>query len=108
VNLIAHLPDLFADAPAAKAPTPDRQFVASPSYFTMHPQLSDKKIICKEFIEALEQCHNSGWSKFLGACNSQKDALNRCLRTEVCLSLIARPTAHTFQFSLAYRSNYPE
>jgi hypothetical protein len=44
VNLIAHLPDLFADAPAAKAPTPDRQFVASPSYFTMHPQLSDKKI----------------------------------------------------------------
>ncbi|KAF5330650.1 hypothetical protein D9619_005940 [Psilocybe cf. subviscida] len=59
----------------------------------MHPQLSDKKIICKEFIEALEQCHNSGWSKFLGACNSQKDALNKCLRTE----RIARTTQNREQ-----------
>ncbi|KAF8964022.1 hypothetical protein BDZ97DRAFT_1660829, partial [Flammula alnicola] len=37
---------------------------------------------CKEFIEALEQCHASGWTKFLGVCNRQKDALNHCLRDE--------------------------
>ncbi|KJA27447.1 hypothetical protein HYPSUDRAFT_131392, partial [Hypholoma sublateritium FD-334 SS-4] len=38
--------------------------------------------VCKEFIDALEKCHASGWTKFLGACNGQKDALNHCLRTE--------------------------
>ncbi|KAF9483781.1 UPF0287-domain-containing protein [Pholiota conissans] len=48
----------------------------------MHAQLSDKKLVCKDFIQALEQCHASGWTKFLGACNKQKDALNHCLRTE--------------------------
>jgi len=68
----------------------------------MHAQLSDKKIglspvillhsfifstsflVCKDFIEALERCHLSGWNRLTGACNSDKDALNRCLRAEVC------------------------
>ncbi|KAJ3513223.1 hypothetical protein NLJ89_g3065 [Agrocybe chaxingu] len=48
----------------------------------MHPQLSDKKLVCKEFIQALEQCHAGGWTKFVGACNRQKDELNHCLRSE--------------------------
>ncbi|KAJ2930083.1 hypothetical protein H1R20_g6991, partial [Candolleomyces eurysporus] len=48
----------------------------------MHPQLSDKKIVCKEFIEALEKCHASGWNRLTGACNTRKDALNSCLRAE--------------------------
>ncbi|KAF7777499.1 hypothetical protein Agabi119p4_3571 [Agaricus bisporus var. burnettii] len=48
----------------------------------MHPQLSDKRIICKDFIKALEECHATGWRRFTGACNKQKDELNRCLRTE--------------------------
>jgi COX assembly protein 2 len=66
----------------------------------MHPQLSDKRIsrsrlhfvrllvdlvplVCKDFIKALEECHATGWRRFTGACNRQKDELNRCLRTEV-------------------------
>jgi len=75
------------------------------SYFSlpMHAQLSDKKlgeslffilllfcftdhfhcIVCQEFIQALEKCHAGGWTKFLGACNKQKDELNHCLRAEV-------------------------
>ncbi|KAF8797815.1 UPF0287-domain-containing protein [Phlegmacium glaucopus] len=48
----------------------------------MHPQLSDKKLVCREFIEALEECHASGWKKFFGGCNVQKDQLNHCLRIE--------------------------
>ncbi|KAF9009354.1 hypothetical protein BDQ17DRAFT_1235662 [Cyathus striatus] len=49
----------------------------------MHPQLSDRKLVCKDFIEALEKCHaTSTWGKFLGVCNRQKDELNYCLRTE--------------------------
>ncbi|PPQ89102.1 hypothetical protein CVT25_006473 [Psilocybe cyanescens] len=48
----------------------------------MHAQLSDKKLVCQEFIEALEKCHANGWTKFLGACNQNKDDLNHCLRTE--------------------------
>ncbi|KAG2020720.1 hypothetical protein CC2G_006028 [Coprinopsis cinerea AmutBmut pab1-1] len=48
----------------------------------MHPQLSDKKVVCRDFIEALERCHASGWNRLTGACNSKKDELNRCLRTE--------------------------
>jgi len=38
---------------------------------------------CKEFIEALEECHARGWAKFLGLCNKQKTNLNECLRDEV-------------------------
>lgn len=49
---------------------------------SMHAQLSDKKIVCKEFIEALERCHATGWKRLTGACNSNKDVLNKCLRAE--------------------------
>ncbi|EKM82982.1 hypothetical protein AGABI1DRAFT_97905 [Agaricus bisporus var. burnettii JB137-S8] len=60
----------------------------------MHPQLSDKRIICKDFIKALEECHATGWRRFTGACNKQKDELNRCLRTErVARSARNRETA---------------
>ncbi|KAF7304726.1 COX assembly mitochondrial protein [Mycena kentingensis (nom. inval.)] len=48
----------------------------------MHPQLSDKKIVCKDFMEALEQCHSSNWARLFGFCNLQKDELNMCLRQE--------------------------
>ncbi|KAF9448357.1 UPF0287-domain-containing protein [Macrolepiota fuliginosa MF-IS2] len=48
----------------------------------MHPQLSDKRLVCRDFIKALEECHSSVWRKFTGGCNRQKDELNHCLRTE--------------------------
>ncbi|KAJ6513880.1 hypothetical protein C8R47DRAFT_962415 [Mycena vitilis] len=49
----------------------------------MHPQASDKKVLaCKEFLDALEQCHSSNWARLLGHCNQQKDQLNACLRKE--------------------------
>ncbi|KAG5732817.1 hypothetical protein E4T56_gene2854 [Termitomyces sp. T112] len=48
----------------------------------MHPQLSDKKIVCKEFIQALEECHASGWARLTGGCNQLKHDLNSCLRAE--------------------------
>lgn len=66
----------------------------------MHPQLSDKKIgsslplrhskahsddcvVCKDFIQALEACHATGWKRFTGACNDTKNELNKCLHGEV-------------------------
>ncbi|KAJ7738471.1 hypothetical protein DFH07DRAFT_966057 [Mycena maculata] len=48
----------------------------------MHPQLSDRKLVCQEFMDALEQCHSSNWARLLGYCNKQKDELNACLRKE--------------------------
>ncbi|KAJ7905290.1 hypothetical protein B0H14DRAFT_2327503 [Mycena olivaceomarginata] len=66
----------------------------------MHPQVSDKKMLgpfalffshslllrkgsaCKEFLEALEQCHSNNWARLLGQCNRQKEELNVCLRKE--------------------------
>ncbi|KAJ7172685.1 UPF0287-domain-containing protein [Mycena filopes] len=64
----------------------------------MHPQLSDRKLgqlglicvvlllrfvsVCKEFMDALEQCHSSNWARLLGYCNKQKTDLNSCLRKE--------------------------
>ncbi|KAJ6623426.1 hypothetical protein B0H10DRAFT_1786298 [Mycena sp. CBHHK59/15] len=48
----------------------------------MHPQLSDRKLVCKEFMEALEICHSNNWRRLLGSCNKQKDELNMCLRKE--------------------------
>ncbi|KAF8894391.1 hypothetical protein BD779DRAFT_833597 [Infundibulicybe gibba] len=48
----------------------------------MHPQLSDKKLVCKDFIQALEECHISGWARLTGGCNRLKDELNHCLRSE--------------------------
>ncbi|KAJ7285637.1 hypothetical protein C8J57DRAFT_643226 [Mycena rebaudengoi] len=48
----------------------------------MHPQLSDRKLVCQEFMEALEQCHSSNWARLIGSCNSHKEELNICLRKE--------------------------
>ncbi|KAJ7046570.1 hypothetical protein C8F04DRAFT_938583 [Mycena alexandri] len=64
----------------------------------MHPQLSDRKLgqlglsasshclgfvsVCKEFMDALEQCHSNNWARLLGYCNNQKAELNSCLRKE--------------------------
>ena len=64
--------------------------------------------MCQEFIEALEKCHATGWNRLIGACNTKKDELNRCLRSEVC-----RPTKSFdfYWFSLthiAHRQNYLE
>ncbi|KAG6376072.1 hypothetical protein JVT61DRAFT_2042 [Boletus reticuloceps] len=48
----------------------------------MHPQLSDKRDACREFIEALDLCHSSSWKRLTGGCNEQKSALIQCLRKE--------------------------
>lgn len=60
----------------------------------MHPQLSDKKLVCREFIQALEDCHLSTWARLTGGCNKKKDELNKCLRSErVARSANNRETA---------------
>ncbi|THU97893.1 UPF0287-domain-containing protein [Dendrothele bispora CBS 962.96] len=48
----------------------------------MHPQLSDKKLVCKDFIQALEKCHQSNWARLTGGCNKYKDEMNQCLHRE--------------------------
>ncbi|KAI1790800.1 UPF0287-domain-containing protein [Ganoderma leucocontextum] len=48
----------------------------------MHPQLTEKKLVCLEFIQALDACHADGWSRWTGACNQAKTNLNLCLRKE--------------------------
>ncbi|KAI6038989.1 hypothetical protein EDC04DRAFT_2688406 [Pisolithus marmoratus] len=48
----------------------------------MHPQLSDKRIVCREFIQALDTCHANNWARLTGRCNQEKDKLNQCLRKE--------------------------
>ncbi|KAG2077779.1 UPF0287-domain-containing protein [Suillus decipiens] len=48
----------------------------------MHPQLSDKRIVCREFIQALDACHVNNWARLTGGCNEEKDSLNKCLRKE--------------------------
>ncbi|EGN96013.1 hypothetical protein SERLA73DRAFT_185511 [Serpula lacrymans var. lacrymans S7.3] len=48
----------------------------------MHPQLSDKRIVCREFIQALDACHSNNWARLTGGCNREKDSLNQCLRKE--------------------------
>ncbi|KAF9228018.1 UPF0287-domain-containing protein [Gyrodon lividus] len=48
----------------------------------MHPQLSDKRFVCREFIQALDVCHTSNWKRLTGGCNQEKAALNNCLRKE--------------------------
>lgn len=38
---------------------------------------------CEDIIAALEECHSKGFMhKASGACNSAKDAVDRCLREE--------------------------
>ncbi|KAF8232392.1 UPF0287-domain-containing protein [Tricholoma matsutake] len=48
----------------------------------MHPQLSDKRLVCQEFIQALQDCHSNSWARLTGGCNRHKNELNQCLRTE--------------------------
>ncbi|PAV23726.1 cytochrome c oxidase biogenesis cmc1 [Pyrrhoderma noxium] len=48
----------------------------------MHQQLTDKNIVCKELIKALEECHTSVWARYFGGCNQIKHDLNMCLRKE--------------------------
>ena len=50
----------------------------------MHPTLSDHLHPgCEEAIRGLESCHASHpLRKFVGACNSAKAALDRCLADE--------------------------
>ncbi|KAI9806940.1 MAG: hypothetical protein M1833_002598 [Piccolia ochrophora] len=50
----------------------------------MHPHLhtADNRG-CTELMLALDECHARGFlHKALGGCNSQKSAVNRCLRAE--------------------------
>ncbi|KIM80879.1 hypothetical protein PILCRDRAFT_822177 [Piloderma croceum F 1598] len=49
----------------------------------MHPQLqSEKRIVCKDLIQALDACHYSGWRRLTGQCNHAKDQVNKCLHEE--------------------------
>ncbi|KZS90029.1 UPF0287-domain-containing protein [Sistotremastrum niveocremeum HHB9708] len=48
----------------------------------MHPQLTDKKLVCKDFIIALEACHQSWVKRITGGCNDVKHELGLCLRKE--------------------------
>ncbi|EIN07792.1 hypothetical protein PUNSTDRAFT_121034 [Punctularia strigosozonata HHB-11173 SS5] len=48
----------------------------------MHPQSSDKKLVCKSFFDALEKCHADSWLYWTGGCNQIKHDLNMCLRQE--------------------------
>ena len=75
------------------------KFLLTRASLLMHPQLADKKLgkcsssvafdpltttsVCKDFIQALEECHLSTWARFTGGCNKYKDAMNVCLHEEV-------------------------
>ncbi|KAI0736860.1 hypothetical protein C8Q72DRAFT_28040 [Fomitopsis betulina] len=50
----------------------------------MHPQLEtdNKRLVCKDFIQALDACHANNWAKWTGGCNRAKNDLNMCLRKE--------------------------
>ncbi|KAH9934908.1 uncharacterized protein B0H18DRAFT_978899 [Fomitopsis serialis] len=49
----------------------------------MHPQLeTDKRLVCGDFIQALNACHANTWAKWTGGCNQVKHDLNMCLRKE--------------------------
>ncbi|KAF9066894.1 hypothetical protein BDP27DRAFT_1226859, partial [Rhodocollybia butyracea] len=38
--------------------------------------------VCKDFIQALEDCHLSTFARLTGGCNKYKDAMNVCLHKE--------------------------
>ncbi|TNY20411.1 hypothetical protein DMC30DRAFT_416968 [Rhodotorula diobovata] len=50
----------------------------------MHPPLAEhQQTACIEVMNQLKACHDSyPWLKFVGMCNSEKGALNACLRKE--------------------------
>ncbi|KAF8608007.1 UPF0287-domain-containing protein [Ceratobasidium sp. AG-I] len=50
----------------------------------MHPHLAtpERQTACGALIEALDACHASFLNKYMGGCNSTKEELNACLRTE--------------------------
>ncbi|KAI4293740.1 hypothetical protein EV122DRAFT_281426 [Schizophyllum commune] len=46
----------------------------------MHPQLSgQKRIDCKELVEALEACEADPYSKWTDKCSNIENLLNKCL-----------------------------
>ncbi|KAF9643000.1 UPF0287-domain-containing protein [Thelephora ganbajun] len=59
----------------------------------MHPQESERFVVCKEFFQALEACHADNWRKWTGGCNNVKTELNMCLR-KVRLEASARNREH--------------
>ncbi|KAF9050747.1 hypothetical protein BDZ89DRAFT_916297, partial [Hymenopellis radicata] len=38
--------------------------------------------VCRDFIQALDDCHLNFVAKMTGGCNRQKNELNACLRKE--------------------------
>ncbi|KAF8922990.1 hypothetical protein EDD21DRAFT_55139 [Dissophora ornata] len=50
----------------------------------MHSKLDlHKHISCEDIILQLDQCHNENvLNRFLGRCNSFKQAMNECLQAE--------------------------
>ncbi|KAH7107664.1 hypothetical protein BKA62DRAFT_825122 [Auriculariales sp. MPI-PUGE-AT-0066] len=47
----------------------------------MHAAINDeKRLVCKEFVEALEACHLSLFNKYTFQCEGAKQELNMCLR----------------------------
>jgi len=51
----------------------------------MHPHLTEPGKIgaCKDLIEQLQKCHESGFiGRYLGGCNKDETALAKCLRQE--------------------------
>jgi hypothetical protein len=56
-------------------------------FFLLRSFLITVCTVCREFIQALEQCHVSTWSRLTGGCNQQKDSLNKCLRKEASCPL---------------------
>ncbi|OAV85683.1 hypothetical protein, variant 1 [Puccinia triticina 1-1 BBBD Race 1] len=58
----------------------------------MHPHLTGNKVeACGPIIEALHQCHQSGfWTYYTGGCNDIRRQLDKCLHAE----RMARSSAH--------------
>ena len=51
----------------------------------MHPPLDRPHPQCQDVIKALQECHEKhSAAKFLGACNDEKAALDKCFRVRSC------------------------
>mmetsp|Transcript_13785 Transcript_13785/g.22813 ORF Transcript_13785/g.22813 Transcript_13785/m.22813 type:complete len:80 (+) Transcript_13785:86-325(+) len=49
----------------------------------MHPPLFRPHPDCQQFVQALTQCHEDNtFTKFFGACNGEKKALDLCFKLE--------------------------